>query len=170
VSSPDPGSRNLPMNLYCEWEAQIVPAILSRSLTPEIEAHAQTCPVCHETLLVSNQLRSETIVSDEELGHLPDPGLIWRKAQATAKNEAVRKAMWPIRMMRICALTLALLAFVWVAGQVSKPSEWISSFAFGRLLLAEDAWVSAFKGMTLLGMAATAACIGLGSWYMLRVE
>jgi hypothetical protein len=60
-----------------------------------------------------------------------------------------------------------VFALIW-AGHISKPPAWISSFGLGRLLSSDDAWLSAFTGTTLFGVAATLASTGLGSWYMLR--
>jgi predicted anti-sigma-YlaC factor YlaD len=155
------------MNSHCEREPQIVSAVLAGTLSREISAHVQICPFCSEILQVANQLRDGIVVSDDELGCLPDPILIWQRAQTRARAQALARATWPIRMMGICASILALLGLPWLALHMSPPA-WISNLGVSRLFSADGPWLSALTGTTLFGIGATFASIGLGSWYMLR--
>jgi hypothetical protein len=94
---------------FCEKEQQLVAALCGSSRDAEILGHARNCPVCSEVLLVSELLRESTQLATHELSALPDAALIWRKAQAWARQKAPVRATLPIRIARISAFFLAIL-------------------------------------------------------------
>jgi hypothetical protein len=181
----------------CEKEPQILEAIRSGDASPDIVAHAQTCPTCSEIWLVASFLREETNLAAHEVNTLPDPGLIWRKAQGRAREQALAKATLPIRIMRTCAIVLAIFAMPWLISPLTHVPAWLHELGFGRFSLnqlwptqgganqdwisqnlinlgwtsqswLDHIWLGAFTGATLVGISATLACIAVGSWYMLR--
>ncbi|HTW57403.1 MAG TPA: hypothetical protein VMD99_04710 [Terriglobales bacterium] len=172
----------------CEREPEILQAIRNGDASPDLVAHAQTCPVCSEVWLIAKFLQEETQLAAPELRELPDPGLIWRKAQAGAREQALAKATLPIRMMRTCALVLAILGMPWLVPQLIHALAWLhelglGSFSFTDQSLINQSWISRglihqgsanqswlgpLTGTTLLGISITLACIAVGSWYMLR--
>jgi hypothetical protein len=99
---------------YCEKEPEVVAALCGRSHDAGILDHAHSCPVCSEVLLVSEFLRKSTQLATYELSTLPDAALIWRKAQVLAREEALTRATLPIRIARISALVVAVLAAPWL--------------------------------------------------------
>jgi hypothetical protein len=151
----------------CEKQAQVLAGILCGHLVPEIEAHAQSCPVCSEVRLVA-ELLQEARLADYELNALPDPGLIWQAARARARERALAKATLPIRIMRTCAAALAIFAAPWIVVEFLHPGAWTVTLGFGRSPSIDGNWLSALTSTTLLGITATLACIAVGSWYMLR--
>jgi hypothetical protein len=177
----------------CEREQQILQAIRNGDASPDLVAHAQSCPVCSEVRRVAEFLQNETQLASNELNALPDPGLIWRKAQARAREKALAKATLPIRMMRTCALVLLIFAAPWLISQLVHAPAWLHELGLGRFSLADQSlfnqslinrnllnqswtnrtwvnqsWLGALTGTTLLGISITLACMVVGSWYMLR--
>lgn len=181
----------------CERERQILEAIRSRDASPDLVAHAQACPVCSELWLVA-QCLEETQLASHELNALPDPGLIWREAQAQARQKALAKAILPIRIMRTCALVLAIFLAPWLIPQLAHVPAWLHELGLDRFSLADQnlfnqswinrslvnqawtnqawtnqawssqSWSGALTGTALLGITITLTCIAVGSWYMLR--
>jgi hypothetical protein len=117
---------------HCERESQILQAIRCGDASSDLIAHAQTCPVCSEVWLVAQFLQEETNLAAHEVNALPDPGLLWRKAQARAREQALVKATWPIRMMRTCAIVLAIFAMPWLLSPLSRVPGWLHELGFGR--------------------------------------
>jgi hypothetical protein len=153
---------------YCEREEQVLAVLRGGAPDAAILDHARDCPVCSELLLVAESLQAISKLADHEFNVLPDPTLIWRKAQDRARRKALAKATLPIRIMRACAAGLAILASPWIISQLLHPVAWISNLGFGRFPLIEGSRLTALTGTTLLGITATFACIAAGSWYMLR--
>jgi hypothetical protein len=176
----------------CEKESQILQAIRSGDASPDLVAHAQACPVCSEVWLVAQFLREETNLAGHEL-NLPDPGLIWRKAQSRAREKALAKATLPIRIMRTCALVLAIFSMPWIVSLLTHAPAWLHELGLSRFSFTDQSlinrdlinqswvnqgwanqswldqsWLGALTGATLLGISITLACIAVGSWYMLR--
>jgi len=155
----------------CEQEHAVITALHSGSLPDELLAHVGVCRVCSEILLIGECLREESMPanSNDEL-YLPDASVIWRKAQARAREEAIARATLPIRIVRTCAYALAILASPWLAFQLSHAPSWMANLGLKHFPWPEmdGKWLATLTGTTLLGIVATAVCMGLSSWYMLR--
>lgn len=156
---------------YCEQEHAVIIALQSGSLPDELLAHVGVCRVCSEILLISECLREESMPAiDSDQPHLPDASVIWRKAQARAREQALARATLPIRIVRTCAYALAILASPWLAFQLSHAPSWMANLGLKHWPWPEldGKWLATLTGTTLLGLTATFVCIGLSSWYMLR--
>jgi len=156
---------------FCEKEQQVVAALCGSSRDAEILGHAGRCPVCSEVLLVSEFLRESTQLAAHELSALPDAALIWRKAQALAREKALVRATLPIRIARISAFVVAVLAAPWLIFESHQlwpvmPDFWPRHLSFTNRLRPSDSNETALP----LAITATIICIGLSSWYMLREE
>jgi hypothetical protein len=147
----------------CEKEQQLVAALFANSPDIEILSHARNCRVCSEVLLVTESLREGTELTTHELSALPDAAVIWRKAQAVAREKALARATLPIRIARICALVVAVLAAPWIL--VESGQLWPEPLGSGNWR-----WPSALNETALLLIITGTVCIGLSSWYMLREE
>ena len=154
---------------YCEQEQAVIAALQEDSLPDELLVHVGGCPVCSEVLLVTKCLLENAALANDDL-RLPDASVIWRKAQARAREQALARATLPIRIVRNCAYALAILASPWLIVQISHPPAWMLSLGFRHFprVQMDGNWLAALSGTTLLGMVATFFCIGLSSWYMLR--
>jgi len=158
------------MNVHdCAREQTLVAALRSGTLHDELLAHAGSCPVCSEVLLVTEFLRDESTALNRELS-TPDASMIWRKAQARAREKALARATLPIRVARTCAYALAILAAPWMIVELSRRPWGLQTFGLARLTSMDGAWLAALTGTMLVGMTATFLGIALSSWYMLREE
>jgi hypothetical protein len=169
---------------YCEKEQDLVAALHRGTLNAEILGHAASCTICSEVLLVAEFLRAESASLDREL-QLPDATVIWRRAQAKAREKALAKATLPIRIARTCAYALAILAAPWIVLEFSGRPSWLPDLGLRHLvsidltsinltsieLTSMNAnWLAALTGTMLVGITVTLLGIALSSWYMLREE
>lgn len=153
---------------FCERESQVVAAIRNGLEDPEILSHARACPICSEVLLVSAFLAECAVLSDPECASLPDPALIWRKAQALARQKALAKATGPIRLITSFACLVAACAIGWVAF-VIRPLRWWPDLPRKYFDYVDGLWPSVLNESALvLGFGGTLILLALSSWYMLR--
>ena len=150
---------------FCEKEQVVIAALLAGALPDELLAHVSVCEVCTEVAQVSHALLHQVAPAADVL-RLPDASLVWKRAQALAKQQAMAKATRPIRIARICAGVAALVAVPWLASTrlISMPN-------FSHHLLTMDHTFSeALTGTSLLAAGASLILISLSSWYVLRQE
>jgi len=157
------------MKAYCEQEPALVAAVRSGALNSELLGHAGICPVCSEVLLVSEFLRDDSASLDRELSN-PHASVIWRKAQARAREKALARATLPIRIARTCAYALAILAAPWIVLEFSRQPSWLPALGFKHLAVIDGNWLAALTGTALVGVTVTFLGIALSSWYILRKE
>jgi hypothetical protein len=163
------------MNPYCEREPQVTAAILSGGASPEIISHARACSVCSEVLLVSAFLRETAALAGHELSALPDAGLLWRKAQALAREKAIAQAMLPIRIVRTAAYVAAAFFSLWLL-MTFRPMLGKLSDIWSRHMGIMSASVERIRPAALnqtalfLVFAGTLVFLALSSWYMVREE
>ncbi len=158
--------------VICTREEQTSAGIRNGVIDHETESHAQGCPACTETLLVSRFLL-EDVASARRECRVPDAELIWRNARLRADREATRLALRPIRFMTV----LACLAFVcspWLRLLLPVSKElagaWSRTLDLG-LAFVSKIWLStATEAALLLSASATMILLGLSSWYVLRQE
>ena len=151
--------------LFCEKEPAVVAALSSGALSADLLAHVGVCEVCSEVAQVSHALSQEVASSAAEL-RLPDASLVWRRAQAIAKQHAIARATRPIRIVCICACFAAVLAVPWVASTFLNS---MPTFAH-HLWTVDRTFSDALTGTTLVGIAASLILVSLSSWYVLRQE
>jgi len=123
---------------------------------------------------VAEFLREEAKLADHELNALPDASLLWRKAQALAREQALAKATLPIRLVRACAYIVTAFAGPWLAFESFQATTRTPTLRIEHSSMLERIWTSAMPAMndTLLvfWIVGTVLTIGLSSWYMLREE
>lgn len=157
---------------YCEKEQALVAALHSGMLNDELLVHAGSCAVCSEILLVTELLRTEFLQDESAALDLPVPDatMIWRKAQARARERALARATYPIRMARTSACALAILAAPWILVELSRRPWWLQNLGLTHFVSRDVNWLAALTGTMLVGMTATFLGIALSSWYILRQE
>ncbi len=157
----------------CEREQAIFAALLSGTLDPDLAAHARGCCACSDVLLVSGFLRRNSALSAKERNAMPDPGLIWRKAQWGATERAVRVASRPIRWMTILAcVTFACspwLRLLWPLAQ-SLTSSWSKMLDSSFVALSRTLPATSNGSLILLAGTGTMLILALSSWLILREE
>lgn len=127
------------MNLeFCPREPDVLQAAAAGEWAPELQAHAHSCPLCRETLLLAQSLREESPALP-----LPAPGLLYWKAQLLARSEWLQKADRPIRVFeRVAFLLLPLAALLTLLG-LSLPPLWYGVLAVVLLVPAVMlVWIS----------------------------
>jgi hypothetical protein len=149
---------------FCEKE-QVVAALLAGALPDDLLAHVSVCEVCTEVAQVSHALLHEVAPAVDVL-RLPDASLVWKRAQALAKQQTIAKATRPIRIARICAGVTALLALPWLAPTLLNSMPNFSH----QLLTMDHTFSAALTGTTLLAVGTSLILISLSSWYVLHQE
>src|SRR3974377_2220571 len=92
---------------FCEKEQSVAMTMRSGALPEDLLIHVGSCPVCTEVALISHSLMQNVVL--EEL-HVPNAGLIWRRAQSLARQQAIASATRPIRIARFATLAAAIVA------------------------------------------------------------
>jgi len=95
----------------CAFEEKIAAANRLGKWSDDLLAHVADCRVCEEVALVSSYLCESSEVTRADAS-LPNPGLIWSKAQAAAKAAAMERALRPILWARRCAFGACAAAIV----------------------------------------------------------
>lgn len=156
---------------YCEKEQQVAASLRCGLCPPELREHARQCPVCSEVMLVAEFLREETNLAQHELSTLPDAALVWRRAQALAREKALVRATLPIRIVRISGFVVAVLAAPRLILESRPLWPWMADLWPRHLSSTIRLWPSDLNETALLlAITGTIICIGLSSWYMLREE
>lgn len=157
----------------CEREGQTSTAILRGTIDPETASHVRSCGACSDILLVSGFLRSKSALSAGERAATPDPGLIWRKAQWRATEQAIYVAARPIRWMTV----VACVAFACSPGlglglplAEDLASSWSKTLDFNFAALSRISSAASNEPVILLAVSGTALILALSSWLMLREE
>ena len=124
-------------------------------------------------MLVAEFLRNNRTLVDHERTDLPDPGLIWRKAQWRANERAVRMASRPIRWMTV----LACIAFACSPGfRLVLPlaqdvaSSWSRTLDFNLVSLSKIWPTTPNEPIILFAVSGTMILLAFSSWLILREE
>jgi hypothetical protein len=150
---------------FCEKEQAVVGALHNGTLCNDLLAHVNFCEVCSEVVQISHALSQNVAAVADEL-RPPDASLVWRRAQAFAKQQAIAEATRPIRIARICACAAAVIALPWVGSTFMNS---IPTFAH-QVGVVDRILAEALTGTTLLAAGASLVLISLSSWYVLRQE
>jgi len=157
----------------CEREEQTTAAIRSGPVSQEIASHAQHCAACAEILLVGEFLRTNAALPVHEPVPSSSPTFIWQRAQRRATQQAVHRALRPIRFMTVIAC-IAFACSPWLRWLLPMGKElstsWSKAFDLD-LAFVSKAWPATATEATLfLGLSGTVILLALSSWYMLREE
>lgn len=157
----------------CEREAETSAAARSGILDQAISRHAENCPACSDILLVSGLFHHTMPLAEHEMSALPPPDLVWRQARLEGRQEVLRLALRPIRLMKIVAL-IAFACSPWLRLMIPIGRElFLSGSRTLESALVSHANISlstSTEATILLGLSGTVLLLGLSSWYMLREE
>ena len=87
----------------CPQEARVLRAVKTGRWDDALETHAAGCPACGEVALVSGRLLRSAL-GTESRRRLPDPYLVWLKAQLTERQVASQRASKPWDMAEALGL------------------------------------------------------------------
>ncbi len=154
---------------YCKKEQEVAAALAGGAPGAEILDHARECAVCSEALLASEFLREDAQLAPHEIENLPDATLVWRKAQAMAREKALARAALPIRVVRTVAWASGILAAPLLFLESRRLWPGLTDTWLGSLSSASHLWSSGPNELALLlTVAGAILCLGLSSWYILR--
>lgn len=112
----------------CAWEEKIAAANRSGHWSDELLAHIADCRRCEEVALVSGYLCESSAAAGADIA-LPNPGLIWSKAQVAANAAAIERALRPIVWARRFAFGVGAAAIiVAIVLAWSRIGDFFSSF------------------------------------------
>jgi hypothetical protein len=152
---------------FCEKEWVVIAALHRGSLSDDLFLHAESCPICNESLMTAEALKDEAASLETKL-RPPDPAVILCRAQQRAREQALARATWPIRVPLACTAVITVVSTPWIFAYVMRL-PWILPF-FKSLSFREGNWFAPLSGITPVVMAATLICIALSSWFVLREE
>jgi hypothetical protein len=148
----------------CPHEDAIARAAASGEWSEELRAHRDGCLTCAELTLVTAALATD---AEELLGDtrpLPDPDLIWVRAQLEEREEILKKATRGIAIVQrvaIAAVAAVLLAFaptIWQAVSATATALQASAPALDVPRAAGSPLLVIVMSMVVLG--------GLALWEM----
>lgn len=146
---------------HCEREAEIHEALHRGKLAPELATHVATCPICADTLAVSDFFQTDRPAAL----NLPDSDFLWWKAQLARKRIAVESATRSIALVSKVSYLGAVAAGLWL---VFAPGHLGSILS---VLSKHEIWPAGALTQTALFLGVGALVfILLGSLYLARSE
>lgn len=147
--------------VYCEKEMEILEALRHGKLAAELATHAATCPICADTLAVSDFFQTDRATAL----NLPDSDFLWWKAQLARKKIAVERATRSISVVRKVSYLGAAAAGLWLVLAPGHLGSILSVLSRHEILPAGTFGQSAL----FLGAAAIVFTL-LGSLYLAHPE
>ena len=75
----------------CPHEPEVIAASSSGRWTDELRSHAERCPQCRATMMLSGMMRELASATFTEAKHLPSYQVIWLRAQFTRKHDQLSR-------------------------------------------------------------------------------
>jgi hypothetical protein len=153
------------MKRRCEHESEVSRATRTGFWPDALRHHAETCPACAETRVVTQALVGESARLRTE-NHPPDAAHTWFEARRRVRLHLRHRALFWFRALRILTLIYVPAILVWTFSHHAAPvrEAWKPSLhADFAPLLTGPAETFAVSGALL-----AALCITMGSWYLLR--
>ena len=144
----------------CEKENLTLAAARSSAWTADLREHLLECAICSDLVLVDDFLQNEAALTRADAS-LPDPSLIWWKAQFARRNRAMSLASRPVRAFQKLAYLGTLFAILWIAVPYGVANPWTGQ--------ASDLLRRAVEGVNPLVTVGLATCLlsmSLGSAYL----
>jgi hypothetical protein len=146
---------------YCEKEEEIVGALRCGALDSELGRHASSCPICSDSVAVSQFLRADRT----GVPVLPHSDFIWWKGQLAGKQMAVERATRSIMLVRKIAYLSISATTLWLVFAPGHLQSIMSALA------KREIWSTGYLGdSALLSAAGALIFVLLGSLYMARSE
>ena len=145
-------------NNICEYEDRVAEAAQSGDWSPELIEHRDGCLGCAELTLVTAMLSAdaEFLVNDER--PLPDPEIIWMRAQLAERESQYRKATQAIVWVQRAAFAVSL-----AVGLAFAPGLWklVSGFVTNLDLSSPVASLPRAAGSPLMVVVMSILVIGM---------
>ncbi len=122
------------MKRGCRYEDEVLSAVVEGTMTESLALHIADCETCSlavETDGVMKDLSGAPL----EWGPLPDPGLIWLKAQLMRNRDAAERASRPVTLAQQVAWGCVALAWAaLLAWQWPTLNHWVVQFRLADLI------------------------------------
>lgn len=153
----------------CDHESEVLHAIAVDERTPEVQSHLETCAACRETAAVATWMRTMADTSAEAHA-LPDPRVLWLKAQLVHRWNATRRAEVPVDAMeRIQVLVLLIGVAGILVWQVPRLWGWLTGGGgFSAVSAATDVAALAFSPQVLSILPLVALGLALATMVVLH--
>lgn len=105
---------------------------------PELLDHIHTCAHCRQQVLLAQTFqnaRNQAIAS----ATIPQPGVLWWKAQLLRRNQALRHVGRPVTTAQVFALVISIAATATLLVRQSTGSDWLAWLAVPYNALQIDA-------------------------------
>jgi len=143
----------------CAYESNVVEAAKSGRWSESLRAHVASCQSCEAAVAVATWM-DDFSRQDDRQHMLPDPAVVWLKAQLLRQHAVVDTASRPMQLLQIAAYVIvagawaALLTWKWNALQ-----DWMLTLSPRHFI----AGVATSTGATPLSMTFFAVVIMLSS-------
>jgi hypothetical protein len=138
--------------MKCEREQQIIEAMRNGVWTSSLRAHLQNCPLCTQTEVIAASLQEDAAKTVRGLD-LPSAGMVWRRAQATQREDALQRATRrPFLLVGALGAIYSVVLLLWGVSQLPQSVY--------RLLAASPGLTG---GVALAGVALSGILAVVGS-------
>ncbi len=124
------------MNNVCQFEQETIQAVKSGVRNERLQHHSETCPLCRETVLITQSLVRIREEAFQYATAIPPYRVLWLKAQFTQRQEQLSK------LDLVTLLGLSLVAAITFIGimfwKIPRLQEWNIS----RLFDSSSGWIS----------------------------
>ncbi len=165
----------------CSQEFAVVRAVRSGAWDHALEAHVRECPACNGVRDAALWMQTLAAGAEPALlaqGDLPDPRILWLRAQVEARHAAAEQAQKMAQWVEIaCTVFVCIAAALWVAwnwgavaGAINQAVNWMALQASPALWSVLYAYgpVNAPVLFSLAVMAAAAVVMGVSYPLLLR--
>jgi hypothetical protein len=148
----------------CEREPEMLAAAGSGGESADTRAHLASCARCREAVAVSAWMRRMANTSGESHA-LPDPGVLWWKAQLVRRWQAEREASAPVDAMHRAELWVGLLSLIgMIVWQGPGLVRWLTGAAPALDAVTVARWTTVFDSpAALMAVPVAAALLGLAT-------
>ena len=153
----------------CDREPEVLRAIASDDRTREVQRHLEACAGCREAAAVATWMRTMADTSAEPHA-LPDPHVLWLKAQLVHRWNATRRAEAPIDAMERAQVVVLLIGLAGIlVWQLPRLWSWLTGEGgFSAVSAATDAAALAFSPQVLSVLPLVAVGLGLATMLVLH--
>lgn len=114
----------------CEQEEKVRLACGTGEWPEALRSHAASCSVCRDVVEICEWMEQQ--VHDEPSHRLPDPAMIWWKAQLLQRQVLEQKAIQPVQTFQRTSMWVTLLALlVIIVWRWSDLERWVAAWTPG---------------------------------------
>ncbi|HXC95818.1 MAG TPA: hypothetical protein VNU92_08950 [Edaphobacter sp.] len=144
-----------------EIKAMLLQGHWPDACNPELRAHIEACPQCHQQVLLTHTFQTARAQAIES-ATIPHPALLWWKAQLLRRNAAIRQVERPFTTAQIFAFVVSgAAAATLLIHQSQTDSNWLAWLSAPWQDLRVD--TTSFFASTQANLTSTPGLILLGA-------